>query len=328
VNAARTRTAQASTGQDGRVAVANAARPRHKGRKARERYRWRETVAGYLFVAPSLAHLLVFVVGLMVASAVISTWRWDLLTPPEFVGLRNYADLMRDPLFWLAIRNTLFFVALTIPTGIALSLALALAVNTKLKGMVLFRSAYFVPYIVSMVAVAVVWRWVYNGDFGLLNWFLGIFGLHKVDWLNNPKTAMVAVAVMFVWKSLGWNMTLFLAGLQGIPQHLYEAASLDGAGSWQRFRHITWPLLTPTTFFVTVTTMIGNFQVFDAIYLMTQGGPGRSTEVYNYLLYNQAFVFFNMGTASAMAWILCAGLALLIFVQFRVLGRRVQYELG
>ena len=211
---------------------------------------------------------------------------------------------------------------------IVVSLALALAINTRLKGMTLFRSAYFLPFIVSMVAVAVVWRWVYNGDFGLLNWFLGLFGVPKVDWLGNPTTAMPAVAAMFVWKNLGWNMTLFLAGLQGIPQHLYEAAALDGAGRWQQFRHITWPLLAPTTFFVTVTTIIGNFQVFDAIYLMTQGGPGRSTQVYIYLLYNQAFKFFNMGYAAAMAWVLCLILAVLIFVQFRVLGRRVQYELG
>jgi multiple sugar transport system permease protein len=296
--------------------------------RTRERYRWRDTVAGYLFLAPSLVHLMLFVVGLMVASAVYSTWQWDLLTPPVFVGLRNYLDLAKDPLFWLSLRNTLYFVALTIPPGIALSLGLALAVNTKLKGMVFFRSAYFLPFIVSAVAVAVVWRWLYNADFGLLNWLIGLVGFGKVDWLNNPSAAMPAVAAMFVWKNLGWNMTLFLAGLQGIPQHLYEAAALDGANRWQQFRHITWPLLMPTTFFVTVTSVIGNFQVFDAIYLMTQGGPGRSTTVYNYLLYNQAFQFFNMGYAAAMAWVLCLILAILIFIQFRVLGRRVQYELS
>jgi multiple sugar transport system permease protein len=307
---------------------AAAPEPARRPRRARERYHWRDTVAGYLFIAPSLIHLLVFVVGLMIASAVYSTWRWDLLTPPVPVGLRNYVDLLHDRLFWLALRNTLYFVALTLPGGIIVSLALALAINTRLKGMTLFRSAYFLPYIVSMVAVAVVWRWVYNGDFGLLNWFLGLFGIDKVDWLGNPATAMPAVAAMFVWKNLGWNMTLFLAGLQGIPQHLYEAAALDGAGRWQQFRHVTWPLLAPTTFFVTVTTIIGNFQVFDAIYLMTQGGPGRSTQVYIYLLYNHAFRFFNMGYAAAMAWVLCLILAVLIFVQFRVLGRRVQYDLG
>ena len=297
-------------------------------RRGRDRYRWRDVVAGYLFVAPSLVHLIVFVVGLMAASAVLSLYQWDLFTPPRFVGLRNYSGLAADPLFWLSLRNTFYYVVLTIPTGIALSLAAALAVNTKLRGMVFFRTAFFLPFIVSAVAVAVIWRWVYNFDFGLLNWFLGLFGAPKIDWLGNPRTAMPAVALMFVWKNLGWNMILFLAGLQGVPTHLYEAAELDGAGSWQKFRFITWPLLMPTTFFVTVTSVIGNFQIFDAIYLMTQGGPGRSTTVYNYLLYRQGFVFFNMGTATAMAWILCLILALLVFVQFRVLGRRIQYELG
>jgi multiple sugar transport system permease protein len=310
-----------------RAAPVSRARAR-AARKGRDPYHWRDTVAGYLFITPSLVHLLVFVIGLMFASAVISLYRWDLLTPAEFVGLRNYYDLVRDPQMWNAMRNTIYFCLLTIPTGIALSLALAIAVNTKLRGMVFFRSAYFLPFIVSMVAVAVIWRWLYNFDFGLLNWLIGLVGFEKVDWLGNPATAMPAVAIMFVWKSLGWNMTLFLAGLQGIPAHLYEAAALDGANRWQQFRYITWPLLSPTTFFVTVTTLIGNFQVFDAIYLMTRGGPGKSTEVYNYYLYNQAFVFFNMGYAAAMAWVLCLILGVLIYVQFRVLGRRVQYELG
>lgn len=312
------------TGTGDRV-VAGAARVL---RPALAGWRRRESLMAYVFVAPALVHLLVFVVGMMVASAVISAMQWDLLSPPRFVGFQNYANLLGDGLFWLTIRNTFYFVLLTIPTGIACSLALALAVNTKLKGIALFRAAYFVPFVVSMVAVAVVWRWIYSPDYGLLNWFLGLFGVDKVNWLGDSRFAMIAVAVMFVWKSLGWNMTLFLAGLQTIPQHLYEAAELDGANAWRRFRHITWPLLTPTTFFVTVTTMIGNFQVFDAIYLMTRGGPGRSTEVYNYLLYNHAFKFFNMGTAAAMAWMLCALLGVLVVIQFRVLGRRVQYELG
>lgn len=302
--------------------------PRARQARARRGRRRRDNLAGYLFIAPAFVHLLVFVVGLMVASLVISTWRWDLLSPPESVGLDNYTRLLSDPEFWLTVRNTVLFVVLTIPAGLALSLGLALAVNTRLRGMVFFRSAYFLPHIVSMVAVAVVWRWVYNAQFGLLNWFIGLFGLAPVDWLNNPRTAMASIAVMFVWKTLGWNMTLFLAGLQAIPAHLYEAASLDGAGAWHRLRHVTWPLLAPTTFFVTVTSIIGNFQVFDAVYLMTKGGPEKTTQVYNYLLYNNAFEFFEMGTASAMAWILCGLLALLVWMQFRIMGRRVQYELG
>ena len=297
--------------------------------KVKRKYRGRDTAAAFAFLAPSLIHFMVFIAGLVVASIVISTWRWDLLTPPQEVGTKNYVDLfLHDPLFWQSLRNTLYFVALTIPLGIVLSLALALAVNTKLRGITFFRTMYFIPVVSSMVAVAVVWRWVFNNDFGLLNWFLGLFGIHKVDWLGNPLTAMPAVALMTVWKGLGFTMTLFLAGLQGIPQHLYEAIELDGAGKWQRFRYVTWPLLTPTTFFVSVISVIGSFQVFDAIYLMTSGGPGNSTVVYNFYLFNQAFRYFHMGYAAAMAWILFAVIALLTLLQFRFLNKRVQYELG
>ena len=211
-------------------------------RNAKRKYKGRDTAAAFAFLAPSLIHYAVFIAGLVVASMVISTWRWDLLTPPHEVGMKNYVDLfMHDPLFWQSLRNTLYYVVLTIPLGIVLSLALALAVNTKLRGITFFRTMYFIPVVSSMVAVAVVWRWVFNNDFGLLNWFLGLFGIHKVNWLGNPLIAMPAVALMSVWKGLGFTMTLFLAGLQGIPQHLYEAIELDGAGKWQRFRPITWP---------------------------------------------------------------------------------------
>ncbi|HEX3326006.1 MAG TPA: sugar ABC transporter permease [Actinomycetota bacterium] len=295
----------------------------------RKGYTRRDTVAAFLFLAPSLIHFMIFILGLVVASLVISTWRWDLLTPSHEVGLHNYATMFfHDPLFWTSLKATVYFVLLTIPTGIVLSLALAMAVNTKLRGIVFFRTAYFIPVVSSMVAVAVVWRWVFNNDFGILNWFLGLFGVHKIDWLGNPLTAMPAIALMSVWKGLGFTMTLFLAGLQSIPQHLYEAAELDGAGKWKQFVHVTWPLLTPTTFFVSVISIIGSFNVFDAVYLMTQGGPGNSTTVYNFYLFNQAFRYFHMGYAAAMAWVLFVIIAALSYLQFRFLNRRVQYELG
>jgi ABC-type sugar transport system permease subunit len=317
------------TALDAEQEVALAAKTAVTAAPPKRTYRRRDTVAAFLFLAPSLIHFLIFILGLVIASIVISTWRWDLLTPPSEVGARNYTELfLHDPLFWQSLRNTLYYVALTIPLGIVLSLVLALAVNTKLRGITFFRTMYFIPVVSSMVAVAVVWRWVFNNDFGLLNWFLGLFGIHKVDWLGNPITAMPAVALMTVWKGLGFTMTLFLAGLQGIPQHLYEAIELDGAGKWQRFRYVTWPLLTPTTFFVSVISVIGSFQVFDAIYLMTSGGPGNSTVVYNYYLFNQAFRYFHMGYAAAMAWILFVIIALLTLLQFRFLNKRVQYELG
>jgi len=285
-------------------------------------------VAGYLFVAPSLIHFLVFVAGCVVFSLVLSTMKWDLLTPPSFIGIRNYTELFHDKILWISLKNTLLYVLFTIPSGIALALALAIALNNKLRGVALFRTAYFIPVVSSMVAVSIVWRWIFNPDFGLLNWFLGLFGVPAVDWLGNKSTALLSVAIVSVWKGLGWNMILFLAGLQSIPTHLYEAAEIDGANGWHKFAKITWPLLSPTTFLVVVMAIIDSFQVFDSVYQMTKGGPELSTTVYNFYLYNNAFRYFNMGYASAMAWILFVIIAFLTWLQFRFLNKRVQYELG
>lgn len=294
----------------------------------RRRWLTRESIAGYLFIAPAVLHSLVFIVGVVVVSALVSTWRWDLVSPPEFVGFDNYARLLDDELFFTALKNTAIFVLISVPLSIGLSLALALAANTKLRGMTFFRTAYFFPYVASMISVAIVFRWLFNSEYGLLNAFLGLFGVDPVDWLGNCNTALPAVALVSVWKGLGWNMTLFLAGLQGIPAHLYEAAALDGAGRWQQFRDVTWPLLSPTTFFVSITAMLGFFQTFDSVYVMTGGGPGRCTTLYLNVVYQRGFQFFQMGSAAAMSWVLFAILAVITFVQVRVLNKRVHYELG
>jgi multiple sugar transport system permease protein len=296
------------------------------------RRRWRrpETLAGYLFIAPALLHSLVFIVAVVFVSALISTWDWDLLSPPEFVGVENYTRLFRDGIWLRALQNTAIFVVLSVPVSIALSLAIALAANTKLRGMTFFRTAYFFPYVASMVSVAIVFRWLYNKDYGLINGFLGIFGIDPVDWLGSCTTALPAVAFVSVWKGLGFNMTLFLAGLQAIPTHLYEAAQLDGAGRWQQFRDITWPLLSPTTFFVSITSMLGFFQTFDSVFLLTggSGGPERCTLLYLTYLQQQGWQFFRMGYAASMSWVLFAFLLVITFVQFKVLNKRVNYELG
>jgi multiple sugar transport system permease protein len=294
----------------------------------RKRYRKSEVRAGFWFLFPSAIHFLTFEFGMVILSAYMSLTQWDLFTPPDFIGIKNYVELLDDRLFWISLRNTVYWVVLVFPASIALPLALALAVNTKIRGITIFRTAYFLPVVASMVAVAVIFRWLYNPDFGLLNWFLGLVGIDPVDWLQNRATVMPALAAMSVWKGLGWNMTLFLAGLQAIPFHLYEAARIDGARKWSQFWHITWPLLSPTTFFVSVMTVIGSFQVFDAIYLMTGGGPGRTTTVYGYYLWVQGFREFHMGYAAAMAWFLFAVIAVLTYAQFRFLNRRVNYELG
>jgi multiple sugar transport system permease protein len=299
---------------------------RRKGPKPKRNLR--EILAGYVFIAPGLIHSAVFIVGMVVISGYLALTRWDLLTPPAFIGIENFRRLIHDEVFWLTLKNTLIYVALTVPTGIALALALALAANTKLRGVTFFRTAYFFPYVATLVSVAIIFRWLYNADYGLLNGFLGIFGIHPIDWLGNCTTALPAVAMLSVWKGLGWNMTLFLAGLQGIPSHLYEAAAIDGAGGWRQFRDITWPLLSPTTFFVTVTSVLGAFSVFDSPYILTGGGPERCTTVYMIYTWRQGFEFFNMGYAAALAWVLFAILVVITLVQFKVLSRRVHYELG
>lgn len=289
-----------------------------------------EAITGYVFIAPALLHFLIFTVYLLGLSLVISTWVWDLLTPHEFRGLYNYKTLfLDDPVFWTAFKNTLLYALFTIPVGMGLGLVFALAVNQKLKGVAFFRAAYFLPVVVPVVAVAIVFRWLYNPEAGLVNEFLGLFGIPHHDWLNGAHTALPAIAAMAVWQNLGWNMTFYLVGLQAIPRQLYEVAELDGAGRWRRFWAVTWPLLTPITFFVLVTSTIDNLQgAFDQVYLMTQGGPGYATYTNSYYLYRQAFVYFHYGYASAYGWVIFLVIAIATFLQFKFLAKRVNYDFG
>ena len=304
-----------------------AARRANRGRAHRNR---RETLAGYLFIAPSLLHFLVFTAYLLGVSLVISTWVWDVLTPHQYRGLYNYRTLLfHDPVFRKAFVNTLLYTLFTIPTGMALGLLFALAVNQKLKGVALFRAAYFLPVVVPTVAVAIVFRWMYNPDGGLVNEVLGIVGIAHHDWLNNSHAALPAVAAMAVWQNLGWNMTFFLVGLQAIPRQLYEVAELDGAGPWRRFRSVTWPLLTPITFFILVTSTIDGLQgAFDQIYLMTQGGPGYATYTNSFYLYKQAFSYFHYGYAAAYGWVIFVVILIATFLQFVLLSKRINYDFG
>jgi len=293
---------------------------------ARRRRGWRQDLAAYLFLLPGLIHFIVFVLFAVLASLGLSFTRWDLLSAPSFVGLRNFADMLHDDLFWNALRVTLLYVALSLPAGVALALALALAMNQRLWGISFFRACYFIPVVSSMVAVAMVWRWIYQPDFGLLNYLLSLVGISGPDWLGDDHLVMLSLAILSIWKGLGFNMVLFLAGLQGIPRPLYEAAAIDGAGRWAQFRHITWPLLTPTTFFVVVLGVIGSFQVFDQVVLMTGGGPADASRVYTFYLYVKAFQDHAMGYAAALAWVLFAIIAVITAVQVRFLGNRVNYE--
>jgi multiple sugar transport system permease protein len=234
----------------------------------------------------------------------------------KWVGLANYKTLFQDDIFRKVLWNTLYYSVVSVPLGIMMSLLLAVFLNQKLKFMRFYRAAFFMPVISSFVAVAVIWQWIYNPDFGLLNYFLSWFGIDGPSWLTSSVWAMPAIILTSVWKNLGYNMLIFLAGLQGISESYYEAADIDGAKWYTKFWHITVPLLSPTTFFVTVTSIIGSFQVFDAVYLMTQGGPARATSVLVHYIYQTAFQYLDIGYASAMAYILFFLVLIVTLIQF------------
>jgi len=228
-------------------------------------------------------------------------------TALRIVGARNYSALLHDPLFWIALRNTAYFVVVAGPLSVAVSLIAALLVSpAALRGTSLFRTLFFLPVVTSLVAVAVVWRYLYHPRFGVLNYLLSLAGLPALDWLGSPHLAMPAIIVMSVWKNFGFNMVIFMAGLQSIPERLYEAASIDGATAWQQFWRITLPMLTPTFVFVGVMTLIGNFQLFAEPYVMTQGGPAHSTLSMVLYMYEEGFRWWSLGYAAALAFVLFA----------------------
>lgn len=245
---------------------------------------------------------------------------------PEFIGLTNYKDLFQDPIFHRSVLNTLYYTIVTIPASIALSLLLAVVLNKVIKGIMWLRTFYFLPYVTSTVSVALLWSWLYNYDFGLLNHFLGKLGISPVAWLTNPKLALPSIMVMSIWKGLGYNIVLYMAGLQNIPQHLYECAEIDGASRWAILKNITIPLLSPTTFFMLIIGMIGALQVFEQAYIMTGGGPGVATYTIVYYLWEQGFRFSYMGYASAMGWILFILVFLVTILNWKFSGRFVHYQ--
>lgn len=257
-----------------------------------------------LFLGPSLVGVAVFLLGPIVASFGLSFASWDLLTPPRFVGLENFRRLWGDADFWAALRHTLSFLAGYIPLVMGFGLLVAVALNSRLPGRSFFRAAYFLPVVTSWVAVALVWTWLLNPAFGLVNNLLGAVGVTGPAWLFDPRWAMPAVVFTSTWKDTGFVMTILLAGLQGIPRELYEAASLDGADGRRRLLHVTLPLLTPALFFALSISLINSFQVFDQVYVMTGGGPAGATTVLVERIVKHAFSFSQMGYASAMSWVL------------------------
>lgn len=291
-----------------------------------------EALWAFLFLLPNILGFLVFTAGPVLVSLGISLVSWNILTPPVWLGIENYLSLISDSDFWRSIWATLYYTLGSVPLGIVLSLLLAVALNQKIRGIGIYRTVYFIPVVSSMVAVSLMWRWMYNPTAGILNYVLNeIFGFFHLpitppDWLQSTTWAMPAIIIMSVWKGLGYNMVIYLAGLQGIPTSLYEAAEMDGATSINKFFNITLPLLTPTTFFVLIMSVIGSFQVFEQAYIMTKGGPAMATVTTVYFIYQNGFQWFKMGYASAVAWVLFAAIMIMTVLQWRYQDRWVFYE--
>lgn len=280
--------------------------------------------AAWCFVAPALLAIGVFFFLPVAAALAMSLTDFDIyaladLRNLRFVGLRNYIELLQTPLFWRALGNTFYFVIVGVPLSIAASLGAALLLHSRVTLFkALFRTVYFVPVVTSLVAVAVIWRYVLHTRYGMLNYALSWLDIAPVDWLGDPAWAMPAIILFAVWKNFGYNMIILLAGLQSIPQDLYEAADLDGAGAWSKFRWVTWPMLGPTLLMVSILSMSGYFQLFAEPYVMTQGGPVQSTVSVLYFMYEQGFKWWNLGVASAVAFVLFAIMFTVTLLQLRV----------
>jgi len=287
----------------------------------------REMINGYLFALPVFLGLLIFTVGPIIASVIFSFCHYDILTPSRWLGFENYQRLFTDdPLFFKSLANTVIYTAMSVPFGVIMALVLALLLNREFRGRSVFRTLFFVPSVIPIVAASVLWVWLYNGEYGLINHMLRKIGLPGLSWLQDEHLAKPAIVLMGIW-SVGGGMIICLAGLQGIPRHLYEAAQIDGAGPWQKFIHITIPMLSPTLFFLIVIGFIGSFQIFTQAYVMTDGtgGPLDATLFYVFYLYRQGFVYFSMGYASAMAWLLVIIIAFVSFIQFKLSSKWVHY---
>jgi len=300
------------------------------------RYRPDQQWEAYLFLLPSFAGFLIFVAIPVGAALLLSFYDWNLLSPPEFVGLKNYSQLLvGDQVFRKVMGNTLYFTVMIVPLQLAFGLLLALALNQPIRGVEFYRLIYFMPVVTTIVAAALVFQWFFNRDFGVLSawiWELGTLtglSIQPPDWLNDSAWAKPAVVILTLWKNTGFTMVIYLAGLQNISRELYDAAEVDGASSWQRFRYVTFPMVSPTTFFLLVIQMIGAFQLFSEAFVMTRGGPAQATLTIVYYIYQVAFDFSSrMGKASAIAWVLFVFIFLFTFIQTRLQRRWVHYEAG
>jgi multiple sugar transport system permease protein len=287
--------------------------------------RGQRTITGYLFIGPFILGVLFWVLYPAMMAAWLTFQKWNLITPATFIGLDNFNTLVNDPLFWLSLRVTSVYTVFSVPLGLLLSFSMALLINNKIRGIALFRTIYYLPSIVPAVASAVLWAWIFNTDFGLLNGILNYFGISKIAWLQETRYALPALILMSLW-SVGQSMIIFLAGLQGIDDIYYEAAKIDGAGRWAQMIHVTIPMMSSVIFFNLILGVISSFQVFTAGYLITNGAPQNSTLFYVLYLYRVGFQFLKMGYASTLSWILFFIILIFTLIIFKTVGKRVYYQ--
>ena len=282
----------------------------------------KETSAAWIFILPALLGTFIFIIIPVIFSFGLSFAKWDLLGPISFAGFSNYKEIFSEELFWKILTNTVVFALSTSIFGVIIPLLLAYVINSKIRGSEFYKTAYFLPFITPMVVVGVIWGWLFDPNIGFLNQFLHI----HINWLYDSKYAMPALIIVSVWKLIGYNMIIFLSGFASLSQDIFESAKIDGANSFQTLKNITIPLLSPTIFFVVIITAISSFQVFDLIFLMTQGGPFDSTNVLVYAIYKNAFEYFNIGKASAIAYILFAIILVLTLIQWHYRKQLVYNE--
>ncbi|MEO0113950.1 MAG: sugar ABC transporter permease [candidate division WOR-3 bacterium] len=310
----------------------------------------KETLSGYCYLLPALIILIIFRIIPIFYSVRISLFDWGMAGPRKFVGLKNYLDVLSDPVFWQSLLNTGWYVIFSVPLMLFLALFIALLLNTKIKGLGIYRTAYYLPVVTSIVAVSVVWKWLLNPERGLLNYLLSFIGVSGIRWLEDPRglfdiifsaigiklpsilagpsIAMVALIIMSVWKGLGYNIVIYLAGLQNIPNQYYEAAKIDGAGRWSIFKNVTWHLISPTTFYILIMSTIVAFETFAQVWIMTgppPGGPLGTTRVVMYYFYEQSFELWRLGYGAAIAFFAFLIILSLTILQRVVLEKRVHY---
>ncbi len=293
-------------------------------KKSAMKTRTRDTIAFFLFISPWLIGFVVFTIVPMLASLFISFTDWNILTPPVWSGTKNFQTIFSDPLFYKSIQVTLTYTLFSVPLNIILSIFVAMLLNNALPGMRLFRTIFYLPAIVSGVVISVIWLWIYNPDYGLINGFLAMFGIEGPGWVYDENWALPSLIIMSLW-GIGTNIVLYLAGLQGISTEYYEAAHIDGANFWQRLIYITLPSMSPVLLFTTLTGIINSLQTFTQAFIMTDGGPNNATNFYAFYIYNNAFVWRKMGEACAQAWILFIIIFILTMITLKVSNGHVHY---